>query len=375
MELSGYKLKLPDKHLKRAERVKEAMERNKWSQTALLSLVLLGTCMVIGDGILTPCISGLFQLFLSYCDLCCVVAILVVLFSIQRFGTDKVGYTFAPAILVWYLFIGIVSVSNLIRHDSTVAFTGLAYPCLICAYLGQAAYLSKYPNDVSDAFLNQLMAMVSAAFAIVKQSMALGCFPGVRVIQHEGQSSTPPSCSICRRCSTSWAKEGYLPHSYAFEVERKVASAYLSSLGANLGISRVPGVGLLYTELTHGIPSILPYFLINLPAIHSVLELFSVNISNPSSSEAEEEVVRFLESSRSAGVVYLPAHSEVKGSEDSSLLKRMHGRGLRIRFLEEQLPAGIRRPADTKQESAASWHELLYMITIMVALYGCNLSE
>lgn len=48
------------------------------------------------------------------------VAILVVLFSIQRFGTDKVGYTFAPAILVWLSFIGVIGIVNLIRHDHSV---------------------------------------------------------------------------------------------------------------------------------------------------------------------------------------------------------------------------------------------------------------
>lgn len=48
------------------------------------------------------------------------VAILVVLFSIQRFGTDKVGYTFAPAVLIWLLFIGSIGILNFIRHDSSV---------------------------------------------------------------------------------------------------------------------------------------------------------------------------------------------------------------------------------------------------------------
>jgi amino acid transporter len=48
------------------------------------------------------------------------VAILVILFSVQRFGTDKVGYTFAPAILVWYICIGTVGIFNLIQHDPTV---------------------------------------------------------------------------------------------------------------------------------------------------------------------------------------------------------------------------------------------------------------
>lgn len=61
------------------------------------------------------------------------VAVLVLLFSVQRFGTDKVGYTFAPAILFWCLFIGIIGISNLIRHDSTVvrAFN----PIYISSYL------------------------------------------------------------------------------------------------------------------------------------------------------------------------------------------------------------------------------------------------
>lgn len=59
MELSAYKLKIPNKNLKRAQRIKEALESSYWAKTGLLSMALLGTCMVIGDGILTPCISGL----------------------------------------------------------------------------------------------------------------------------------------------------------------------------------------------------------------------------------------------------------------------------------------------------------------------------
>jgi KUP system potassium uptake protein len=45
------------------------------------------------------------------------VAILVVLFAIQRFGTDKVGYLFAPIILLWLLLIGGVGLYNLIKYD------------------------------------------------------------------------------------------------------------------------------------------------------------------------------------------------------------------------------------------------------------------
>jgi KUP system potassium uptake protein len=48
------------------------------------------------------------------------VAILIFLFMIQRFGTDKVGYTFAPIICVWFAFIGGIDLYNFIKFDSTV---------------------------------------------------------------------------------------------------------------------------------------------------------------------------------------------------------------------------------------------------------------
>ncbi|PNX89818.1 potassium transporter 5-like protein, partial [Trifolium pratense] len=34
-----------------------------------------------------------------------------------RFGTDKVGYAFAPIILVWFLLIGVIGLYNLLKYD------------------------------------------------------------------------------------------------------------------------------------------------------------------------------------------------------------------------------------------------------------------
>lgn len=42
-------------------------------------------------------------------------------------------------------------------------------------------------------------------------------------------------------------------------------------LGPSLGIVRVPGVGLIYSELATGVPAIFSHFVTNLPAFHSVL--------------------------------------------------------------------------------------------------------
>ena len=56
-ELSTYKVDLPPQG-KRAQILKSFLEKHTYLRTVLLLVVLLGTCMVIGDGVLTPAISG-----------------------------------------------------------------------------------------------------------------------------------------------------------------------------------------------------------------------------------------------------------------------------------------------------------------------------
>lgn len=63
---------------------------------------------------------------------------------------------------------------------------------------------------------------------------------------------------------------------YEFEVQNKVSLKWLLSLGPELGIVRVRGIGLVHTELVSGIPAILSHFITNLPAFHQVLLLFCV---------------------------------------------------------------------------------------------------
>lgn len=56
--ISSFKLKLPTPELERALNIKDILERRAYLKKLLLILVLLGTSMIIGDGILTPAISG-----------------------------------------------------------------------------------------------------------------------------------------------------------------------------------------------------------------------------------------------------------------------------------------------------------------------------
>lgn len=48
------------------------------------------------------------------------VGILIILFQIQRFGTDKIGYSFAPVLTIWFIFIAIIGLYNFARHDPGV---------------------------------------------------------------------------------------------------------------------------------------------------------------------------------------------------------------------------------------------------------------
>lgn len=187
------------------------LQRSK-NKKLIITLLLAGfsssTSMVIGDGILTPCMSVLSavsgikpigQEAIMYIS----IAILVALFCFQRFGMDKVGYTFAPAISIWFLFISGIGLYNLFKYDVGVlrafnpmyiihyfkrngkkgwlslggvflcitgseamfadlghfsvrsiqiSFSCLVFPSILSAYIGQAASLSKFPENVGNAF-------------------------------------------------------------------------------------------------------------------------------------------------------------------------------------------------------------------------------
>lgn len=78
---------------------------------------------------------------------------------------------------------------------------------------------------------------------------------------------------------------------YEFEMHSRVSMAWILGLGPSLGLVRVPGIGLVYTELASGVPHIFSHFITNLPAIHSVVVFVCVKYL-PVYTVPEEE--RFL---------------------------------------------------------------------------------
>ncbi|KAI3735046.1 hypothetical protein L6452_14533 [Arctium lappa] len=439
--LSTYKLKQPPEK-ENSSKVKMLLEKHKPLHTALLILVLLGTCMVIGDGLLTPAISvfsavsGL-ELSMSkehheYAVVPITCFILVCLFALQHYGTHRVGFFFAPIVLLWLVCMSGLGLYNIIHWNPRVyealspyymykflkktkkqgwmslggillcitgseamfadlghfsytaiqiAFTFLVYPALILGYMGQAAYLSKHHQMAHEisyyisvpesvrwpvlviAILASVVgsqAIISGTFSIINQSQSLGCFPRVKVVhtsdkkhgqiyipevnwilmilciavtigfrdtKHLGNASglavmavmlvttcltslvivlcwhKPPIIALCFLLffgsiellyfSASLVKfrEGaWLPillalflltvmfvwhyatiKKYEYDLQNKVSLEWLLALGPSLGISRVPGIGLVFTDLTSGIPANFSRFVTNLPAFHRIL--------------------------------------------------------------------------------------------------------
>lgn len=56
-----------------------------------------------------------------------------------------------------------------------------------------------------------------------------------------------------------------------FDLQNKVSAEWLTDISPGLGVTRVPGIGFIYTDIVTGIPAFFSHFITNLPAFHQVL--------------------------------------------------------------------------------------------------------
>ncbi|KAH0914733.1 hypothetical protein HID58_029179 [Brassica napus] len=61
------------------------------------------------------------------------------------------------------------------------------------------------------------------------------------------------------------------PRKYLYDQHNKVPMNTILTRGPSLGIVKVPGIGLIYTELASGVPATFTHFLTNLPAFYQVV--------------------------------------------------------------------------------------------------------
>ncbi|KAK6150224.1 hypothetical protein DH2020_017749 [Rehmannia glutinosa] len=358
-----------------AAKTKRWLEADAFRRNSLLLLVLVGTCMVIGDGILTPAISVLSASGGIKVDhpkmsndvvVLVAVFILVGLFSMQHYGTDKVGWLFAPIVLLWFLMIGGIGIFNIYKYDSSVlrafspvyiyrylrrgkkkgwtslggimlsitgtealfadlahfpvsavqlAFTVVVFPCLLLAYSGQAAYLMENRDHVIDAFYRSIPGTAVVIVMLVTTflmtlimllvwhchwilvllftffSLVVECTYFSAVLFKVDQGGWVPLVIAAAFLVIMYVWHYGTVKRYELEMHSKVSMAWILGLGPSLGLVRVPGIGLVYTELASGVPHIFSHFITNLPAIHSVVVFVCVKYL-PVYTVPEEE--RFL---------------------------------------------------------------------------------
>jgi KUP system potassium uptake protein len=220
----------------------ERRDEDKRKRAVLVLLAIFGTALLFGDGMITPAVSVLsaveglkiatpaFEKFVIIITL----AILIGLFSVQRFGTARVGGLFGPVTLVWFLVIAVLGVVEIARepqilgalsphhaaaffyHNGAkgffvlgavvlavtgaealyadmghfgkrpirVAWFAMALPCLMLNYFGQGALLLRDPNAAENPFyllapqwfLYPLVTIATFATIVASQAMISGGF-------------------------------------------------------------------------------------------------------------------------------------------------------------------------------------------------------
>ena len=219
--------------------VRSGLENSAFARGLLKTIGVLAVSMVMSDGVLTPAQSVLgavqgLQVVKPDISTATVVGttcgILVLLFAIQPLGTTKIASAFAPIVILWLAVNACFGIYNLALFDHSVlkafspsfafeflirkktdgwrmlggillAFTGVealfadlgafsrraiqlswlcyTFPCLLLAYIGQAAYISVHPGAYSNPFFNAAPpgtlypALIIAVLAAIVASQAI----------------------------------------------------------------------------------------------------------------------------------------------------------------------------------------------------------
>ncbi|MEY3902714.1 MAG: hypothetical protein RL189_2020 [Pseudomonadota bacterium] len=208
----------------------------------ILLLGIFGSTLLYGDGIITPAISVLSALeglkeatpmFEPYVALI-TIFILFGIFSVQKFGTDRIGAIFGPITTIWFVTLGILGINKIVDNPSVLAamnpmyalqffaenglrgyvilgtifltVTGgealyadmghfgkfpirigwftLVMPCLLLNYFGQGALILQDPTAVENPFyklvpswaLYPTVALATMATVIASQALISGVF-------------------------------------------------------------------------------------------------------------------------------------------------------------------------------------------------------
>ncbi len=213
----------------------------RWA-SVLMMLGMFGACMFYGDAVITPAISVMSAVegleiaapSLSRFVLPITIVILIVLFSMQKSGTAKVGRLFGPVMVTWFLILGVLGLYNIVAAPEIIkainpyygihfirthalqayivlgsvflvltgaealyadmghfgirpirfAWSFLVFPALALNYFGQGALLLSDPKAIENPFfllapdwaLLPLVIVATAATVIASQAVISGAF-------------------------------------------------------------------------------------------------------------------------------------------------------------------------------------------------------
>src|SRR3546814_7492248 len=111
---------------------------------------MIGAAMFYGDGVITAAISVLSAIerlevatpaFKSYV-VPLTVAVLVVLYMVQRRGTAGIGRWFGPIVLLWFTALGLMGIVNIIANPSILAALNPLYAISFLAQNGWLAFVA-----------------------------------------------------------------------------------------------------------------------------------------------------------------------------------------------------------------------------------------
>jgi KUP system potassium uptake protein len=125
----------------------ESGKRGKIAVPILLAL--FGAGLLYGDGVITPAISTLgaleglseFSPALGQLEVPLAALILVALFSIQRFGTERIGSIAGWIMLLWFFAIGLAGLPKILAHPVVLQAISPHHAVLFLASHGEKGFL------------------------------------------------------------------------------------------------------------------------------------------------------------------------------------------------------------------------------------------
>ncbi len=105
----------------------------KKRSTFVIMLTMIGGCALLADSIITPSITvtssieGLHLINPHLPVIPFVLIILTVLFFVQQFGTDLIGKSFGPMMVIWFVMIGVLGIMQIFRYPAILAAVNPVY--------------------------------------------------------------------------------------------------------------------------------------------------------------------------------------------------------------------------------------------------------